>query len=129
MRCTSDTMAHTSQVSSQKLPIRLRRPSRLETLCQPVHDNLLYDLIHFTLDLTQLNPFSYSKGLKLFWFSFVSLCTNVRCACVAESPLQFYVNHASSPNVTAYGPGLSYGMANKMAKFTVFTEDTHEGEA
>lgn len=47
--------------------------------------------------------------------------------CVAESPLQFYVNHASSPNVTAYGPGLSYGVANKMATFTVFTEDASEG--
>lgn len=49
------------------------------------------------------------------------------CVCVAESPLQFYVNHASSPNVTAYGPGLSYGVANKLATFTVFTEDASEG--
>lgn len=48
---------------------------------------------------------------------------------VAESPLQFYVNHASSPNVTAYGPGLSYGVANKMASFTVYTEDAYEGTA
>lgn len=47
--------------------------------------------------------------------------------CVAESPLQFYVNHASSPSVTAYGPGLSYGVANKTATFTVFTEDASEG--
>uniref|UniRef100_A0A8C4EIE9 Filamin B n=1 Tax=Dicentrarchus labrax TaxID=13489 RepID=A0A8C4EIE9_DICLA len=46
---------------------------------------------------------------------------------IPESPLQFYVNHASSPNVTAYGPGLSYGVANKMATFTVFTEDASEG--
>uniref|UniRef100_G3NI02 Filamin B n=1 Tax=Gasterosteus aculeatus TaxID=69293 RepID=G3NI02_GASAC len=44
-----------------------------------------------------------------------------------ESPLQFYVNHASSPNVTAYGPGLSYGVANRAATFTVFTEDASEG--
>lgn len=44
-----------------------------------------------------------------------------------ESPLQFYVNHTSSPNVTAYGPGLSYGVANKVAKFTVFTDDASEG--
>lgn len=46
----------------------------------------------------------------------------------AESPLQFYVNHASSPSVTAYGPGLSYGVANKKATFTVFTDDASEGE-
>ncbi|XP_059185463.1 LOW QUALITY PROTEIN: filamin-B [Centropristis striata] len=46
---------------------------------------------------------------------------------IPESPLQFYVNHASSPNVTAYGPGLSYGVANKTATFTVFTEDASEG--
>ncbi|KAM8868125.1 filamin B a isoform 1-T1 [Synchiropus picturatus] len=46
---------------------------------------------------------------------------------IPESPLQFYVNHASSPSVTAYGPGLSYGVANKMATFTVFTEDASEG--
>lgn len=37
------------------------------------------------------------------------------------------MNHASSPNVTAYGPGLSYGVANKLATFTVFTEDASEG--
>ncbi|XP_049441714.1 filamin-B isoform X1 [Epinephelus fuscoguttatus] len=46
---------------------------------------------------------------------------------IPESPLQFYVNHASSPNVTAYGPGLSYGVANKTAMFTVCTDDASEG--
>ncbi|MEQ2236763.1 hypothetical protein ILYODFUR_016093, partial [Ilyodon furcidens] len=46
---------------------------------------------------------------------------------IPESPLQFYVNHASSPNVTAYGPGLSYGVANKVAAFTVYTDDASEG--
>uniref|UniRef100_A0A672YRV6 Filamin B n=1 Tax=Sphaeramia orbicularis TaxID=375764 RepID=A0A672YRV6_9TELE len=46
---------------------------------------------------------------------------------IPESPLQFYVNDASSPNVTAYGPGLSYGVANKTATFTVYTEDASEG--
>ncbi|XP_056886681.1 filamin-B isoform X1 [Takifugu flavidus] len=46
---------------------------------------------------------------------------------IPESPLQFYVNHANSPSVTAYGPGLSYGIANKTAMFTVFTEDAYEG--
>lgn len=47
--------------------------------------------------------------------------------CSVESPLQFYVNHANSPSVTAYGPGLSYGIANKTATFTVLTEDAYEG--
>lgn len=47
--------------------------------------------------------------------------------CFVESPLQFYVNHSNSPSVTAYGPGLSYGIANKRATFTVFTEDAYEG--
>ncbi|KAM9365728.1 LOW QUALITY PROTEIN: filamin-B-like [Pholidichthys leucotaenia] len=46
---------------------------------------------------------------------------------IPESPLQFYVNHTSSPNVTAYGPGLSYGVANKLATFTVYTDDASEG--
>uniref|UniRef100_A0A7N8XHM8 Filamin B n=1 Tax=Mastacembelus armatus TaxID=205130 RepID=A0A7N8XHM8_9TELE len=46
---------------------------------------------------------------------------------IPESPLQFYVNHISSPNVTAYGPGLSYGVANKMATFTVYTDDASDG--
>lgn len=52
---------------------------------------------------------------------------HVDCLCVAESPLQFYVNHVSSPSVTACGPGLSYGVANKLATFTVYTEDASEG--
>ncbi|XP_041945914.1 filamin-B [Alosa sapidissima] len=46
---------------------------------------------------------------------------------IPESPLQFYVNHASGPNVTAYGPGLVYGVANKTATFTIYTEDASEG--
>ncbi|TRY66792.1 hypothetical protein DNTS_009583 [Danionella cerebrum] len=46
---------------------------------------------------------------------------------IPESPLQFYVNHANSSNVTAYGPGLVYGTANKTAMFTVYTEDASEG--
>lgn len=45
----------------------------------------------------------------------------------AESPLQFYVNHATGPSMAAYGPGLSYGVANRTATFTVFTEDASEG--
>ncbi|KAM9443530.1 filamin B a isoform 2-T2 [Clarias gariepinus] len=46
---------------------------------------------------------------------------------IPESPLQFYVNNANSPNVTAYGPGLVYGVANKPAMFTIYTEDAAEG--
>ncbi|XP_062843022.1 filamin-B isoform X2 [Trichomycterus rosablanca] len=46
---------------------------------------------------------------------------------IPESPLQFYVNHSNSPNVTAYGPGLVYGVANKPALFTIYTEDAAEG--
>ncbi|MGH0181265.1 UNVERIFIED_CONTAM: hypothetical protein FKN15_020597 [Acipenser sinensis] len=45
----------------------------------------------------------------------------------SESPLQFYVNYANSPNVTASGPGLIYGIVNKPATFTIFTEDAGEG--
>ncbi|MGH0123638.1 UNVERIFIED_CONTAM: hypothetical protein FKN15_012778 [Acipenser sinensis] len=46
---------------------------------------------------------------------------------IPESPLQFYVNYANSPNVTAFGPGLVYGIVNKPATFTIFTEDAGEG--
>ncbi|XP_057217396.1 filamin-B isoform X2 [Triplophysa rosa] len=46
---------------------------------------------------------------------------------IPESPLQFYVNHANSPSVSAYGPGLVYGTTNKTAMFTVYTEDASEG--
>lgn len=49
------------------------------------------------------------------------------CVSSTESPLQFYVNNANSPNVTAYGPGLVYGVANKPATFTIYTEDAAEG--
>lgn len=55
------------------------------------------------------------------------VCTHADFCVVAESPLQFYVNQANSPSVTAYGPGLSYGVADTMATFTVFTEDASEG--
>ncbi|KAA0707536.1 Filamin-B [Triplophysa tibetana] len=46
---------------------------------------------------------------------------------IPESPLQFYVNHANSPSVSAYGPGLVYGTTNKTAMFTVYTEDASDG--
>uniref|UniRef100_A0A3P9J076 Filamin C, gamma a (actin binding protein 280) n=1 Tax=Oryzias latipes TaxID=8090 RepID=A0A3P9J076_ORYLA len=43
------------------------------------------------------------------------------------SPLQFYVDAVNSGVVTAYGPGLSYGMVNKAATFTVVTKNAGEG--
>ncbi|XP_023655301.1 filamin-B isoform X1 [Paramormyrops kingsleyae] len=46
---------------------------------------------------------------------------------IPESPLRFYVNSVNSPNVTAYGPGLVYGTANKIGSFTIFTDDAGEG--
>eukprot|EP00062_Callorhinchus_milii_P024180 gi/632983815/ref/XP_007908833.1/ PREDICTED: filamin-B [Callorhinchus milii] len=46
---------------------------------------------------------------------------------IPESPLQFYVNYASSGHVSAYGPGLVYGVVNKLATFTIVTEDAGEG--
>ncbi|XP_060095709.1 filamin-B isoform X3 [Heteronotia binoei] len=46
---------------------------------------------------------------------------------IPESPLQFYVNYPNSGNVTAYGPGLVYGVSNKPATFTIVTEDAGEG--
>uniref|UniRef100_A0A8C4V1W2 Filamin B n=1 Tax=Falco tinnunculus TaxID=100819 RepID=A0A8C4V1W2_FALTI len=46
---------------------------------------------------------------------------------IPESPLQFYVNYPNSGSVSAYGPGLVYGVANKLATFTIITEDAGEG--
>nr|XP_035927598.1 filamin-B isoform X1 [Halichoerus grypus] len=46
---------------------------------------------------------------------------------IPESPLQFYVNYPNSGSVSAYGPGLVYGVANKVATFTIVTEDAGEG--
>uniref|UniRef100_A0AAY4EV68 Calponin-homology (CH) domain-containing protein n=1 Tax=Denticeps clupeoides TaxID=299321 RepID=A0AAY4EV68_9TELE len=43
------------------------------------------------------------------------------------SPLQFYVDAINSGHVTAYGPGLSHGMVNKPAVFTIVTKDAGEG--
>ncbi|XP_018602917.1 filamin-C-like [Scleropages formosus] len=46
---------------------------------------------------------------------------------IPGSPLQFYVDAISCGYVTAYGPGLSYGMVNKPAVFTVVTKDAGKG--
>lgn len=44
------------------------------------------------------------------------------------SPLQFYVDAINSGHVTAYGPGLSHGMLNRPAAFTIVTKDAGEGK-
>uniref|UniRef100_A0A3B3C261 Filamin C, gamma a (actin binding protein 280) n=1 Tax=Oryzias melastigma TaxID=30732 RepID=A0A3B3C261_ORYME len=46
---------------------------------------------------------------------------------IPGSPLQFFVDAVNSGLVTAYGPGLSYGMVNKAATFTVVTKNAGEG--
>uniref|UniRef100_A0A8P4GRJ8 Calponin-homology (CH) domain-containing protein n=1 Tax=Dicentrarchus labrax TaxID=13489 RepID=A0A8P4GRJ8_DICLA len=46
---------------------------------------------------------------------------------IPGSPLQFFVDAVNSGVVTAYGPGLSYGMVNKSATFTVVTKNAGEG--
>ncbi|KAJ8387375.1 hypothetical protein AAFF_G00157520 [Aldrovandia affinis] len=46
---------------------------------------------------------------------------------IPGSPLQFYVDAMDSGHVTAYGPGLSHGMVNKPATFTIVTKDAGEG--
>ncbi|XP_017160660.1 filamin-C-like [Poecilia reticulata] len=46
---------------------------------------------------------------------------------IPGSPLQFFVDAVNSGVVTAYGPGLSYGMVNRAATFTVVTKNAGEG--
>ncbi|XP_031800606.1 filamin-A isoform X2 [Sarcophilus harrisii] len=46
---------------------------------------------------------------------------------IPGSPLQFYVDYVNSGHVTAYGPGLTHGLVNKPAIFTVNTKDAGEG--
>ncbi|KAM6960914.1 filamin-C-like [Aplochiton taeniatus] len=46
---------------------------------------------------------------------------------IPGSPLQFFVDAMNSGVVTAYGPGLSYGMVNKSTSFTVVTKNAGEG--
>lgn len=46
---------------------------------------------------------------------------------IPGSPLQFYVDAINSRHVSAYGPGLSHGMVNKPATFTIITKDAGEG--
>ncbi|XP_061523357.1 filamin-C isoform X4 [Phycodurus eques] len=46
---------------------------------------------------------------------------------IPGSPLQFFVDAMNSGHVTAYGPGLSHGVANIPATFTIATKDAGEG--
>nr|XP_033814124.1 filamin-C isoform X2 [Geotrypetes seraphini] len=46
---------------------------------------------------------------------------------IPGSPLQFFVDAINSRHVSAYGPGLSHGMVNKPATFTIVTKDAGEG--
>nr|KAF6435403.1 filamin A [Rousettus aegyptiacus] len=46
---------------------------------------------------------------------------------IPGSPLQFYVDYVNCGHVTAYGPGLTHGVVNKPAVFTVNTKDAGEG--
>ncbi|XP_054622815.1 filamin-C-like isoform X3 [Dunckerocampus dactyliophorus] len=46
---------------------------------------------------------------------------------IPGSPLQFFVDAVNSGHVTAYGPGLSHGIANAPATFMIATKDAGEG--
>ncbi|XP_032822250.2 filamin-C isoform X1 [Petromyzon marinus] len=46
---------------------------------------------------------------------------------IPGSPLQFYVDAVNSGVVSAFGPGLSHGVANKPAIFTIITKNAGEG--
>uniref|UniRef100_A0A3Q3M388 Filamin C, gamma a (actin binding protein 280) n=1 Tax=Labrus bergylta TaxID=56723 RepID=A0A3Q3M388_9LABR len=46
---------------------------------------------------------------------------------IPGSPLQFFVDAVNTGVVTAFGPGLSYGMVNRAAIFTVVTKNAGEG--
>lgn len=46
---------------------------------------------------------------------------------VTGSPFQFHVDAVNSGFVTAYGPGLSHGVVNVPAEFTIVTKDAGAG--
>jgi len=46
---------------------------------------------------------------------------------VQGSPFSFYVDAISVGHVTAYGPGLSYGIAGQPCHFTIVTKDAGAG--
>ncbi|KAG8548031.1 hypothetical protein GDO81_026880 [Engystomops pustulosus] len=71
-------------------------------------------------------PVSSMNGMGFKPFDLV-IPFAVRTGEITESPLQFYVNYPNTGSVSAYGPGLSYGVANKPATFTIVTEDAGEG--
>lgn len=43
------------------------------------------------------------------------------------SPFKFHVDAVNSGHVTAYGPGLSHGIVNEPAYFTIVTKDAGAG--
>lgn len=45
------------------------------------------------------------------------------------SPFKFFVDNAASGNVTAHGPGLSYGVTGQPAEFTVVMKDAGAGRS
>ncbi|CAH8620119.1 unnamed protein product [Dicrocoelium dendriticum] len=46
---------------------------------------------------------------------------------IPGSPFRFYVEAVGSGNVTAYGPGLSFGRAGELAEFTLVTKEAGAG--
>ena len=46
---------------------------------------------------------------------------------ISGSPFQFHVDNIHSGHVTAYGPGLSHGIAGQPATFTIVTKDAGAG--
>ncbi|CAL8086608.1 unnamed protein product [Calicophoron daubneyi] len=53
--------------------------------------------------------------------------TNAMIMPLQGSPYRFFVDTIGSGRVTAYGPGLSYGVTNHPAEFTVVTKDSGGG--
>lgn len=56
------------------------------------------------------------------------LVFHVASILASGSPLQFYVDYVNCGHITAYGPGLTHGVVNKPATFTVNTKDAGEGK-
>jgi filamin len=48
---------------------------------------------------------------------------------VAGSPFTFFVDSVGMGHVTAYGPGLSHGIAGQLCHFTIVTKDAGAGKS
>lgn len=46
---------------------------------------------------------------------------------ITGSPFKFHVDAVNSGHVTAYGPGLTHGIVNEPAYFTIVTKDAGAG--